>query len=209
MNYLRNPDEIYQASFEAISKEIDLLKFPESLHSVVLRLVHAIAIPEIIDNIVWDGDVVGNASANLAKAVPIIVDANMVAAGIMKDRLPGGSQVKCFLNDDRVPTLAKSLATTRSAAAVELWRPYLEGAIVSIGNAPTALFHLIDMLDDTACPRPSVILGFPVGFVGAAESKAYLIKKIVDIPYITLKGRIGGSALAAAAVNAMLLGDVA
>jgi precorrin-8X/cobalt-precorrin-8 methylmutase len=209
MNYLRNPEEIYQASFEAISKEIDLLKFPESLHSLVLRLVHAIAIPEIIDNIVWDGDVVGNASANLAKAAPIIVDANMVAAGIMKDRLPGGSQVKCFLNDDRVPTLAKSLATTRSAAAVELWRPYLEGAIVSIGNAPTALFHLIDMLDDTACPRPSVILGFPVGFVGAAESKAYLIKKIVDIPYITLKGRIGGSALAAAAVNAMLLGDVA
>jgi precorrin isomerase len=108
-----------------------------------------------------------------------------------------------------VPALAKSLSTTRSAAAVELWRPYLEGAIVSIGNAPTALFHLIDMLDDATCPRPSVILGFPVGFVGAAESKAYLIKKIVDIPYITLKGRIGGSALAAAAVNAMLLGDVA
>jgi precorrin isomerase len=209
MNYLRNPDEIYEASFEAISKEVNLFKFPESLHSVVLRLVHAIAIPEIIDNIVWDGDVVGSASANLAKAAPIIVDANMVAAGIMKDRLPLNSEVKCFLNDDNVPALAKSLATTRSAAAVELWRPYLEGAIVSIGNAPTALFHLIDMLDDATCPRPSVILGFPVGFVGAAESKAYLIKKIVDIPYITLKGRIGGSALAAAAVNAMLLGNVA
>ena len=209
MNYLRNPDEIYEASFKAISKEVNLFKFPENLHSVVLRLVHAIAIPEIIDNIVWDGDVVGSASANLAKAAPIIVDANMVAAGIMKDRLPLNSEVKCFLNDDNVPALAKSLATTRSAAAVELWRPYLEGAIVSIGNAPTALFHLIDMLDDATCPRPSVILGFPVGFVGAAESKAYLIKKIVDIPYITLKGRIGGSALAAAAVNAMLLGDVA
>ena len=209
MNYLRNPDEIYEASFEAISKEVNLFKFPENLHSVVLRLVHAIAIPEIIDDIVWDGDVVGSARANLAKAAPIIVDANMVAAGIMKDRLPLNSEVKCFLNDDNVPALAKSLATTRSAAAVELWRPYLEGAIVSIGNAPTALFHLIDMLDDATCPRPSVILGFPVGFVGAAESKAYLIKKIVDIPYITLKGRIGGSALAAAAVNAMLLGDVA
>ena len=209
MNYLRNPDEIYEASFEAISKEVNLFKFPENLHSVVLRLVHAIAIPEIIDNIIWDGDVVGSASANLAKAAPIIVDANMVAAGVMKDRLPLNSEVKCFLNDDNVPALAKSLATTRSAAAVELWRPYLEGAIVSIGNAPTALFHLIDMLDDATCPRPSVILGFPVGFVGAAESKAYLIKKIVDIPYITLKGRIGGSALAAAAVNAMLLGDVA
>jgi precorrin isomerase len=209
MNYLRNPDEIYEASFKAISKEVNLFKFPENLHSVVLRLVHAIAIPEIIDDIVWDGDVVGSARANLAKAAPIIVDANMVAAGIMKDRLPLNSEVKCFLNGNNVPALAKSLSTTRSAAAVELWRPYLEGAIVSIGNAPTALFHLIDMLDDATCPRPSVILGFPVGFVGAAESKAYLIKKIVDIPYITLKGRIGGSALAAAAVNAMLLGDVA
>ena len=208
MNYLRNPDEIYQASFEAISKEVNLSKFPESLHNLVLRLVHAIAIPEIIDDIVWDGDVVGSTSTNLAQPASIIVDSNMVAAGIMKDRLPQGSKVKCFLNDVSVPALAKSLATTRSAAAVELWRPYLEGAIVSIGNAPTALFHLIDMLDDHTCPRPSVILGFPVGFVGAAESKAYLIKKIVDIPYITLKGRIGGSALAAAAVNAMLLGGV-
>ena len=209
MNYLRNPDEIYQASFEAISKEVNLSKFPESLHNLVLRLVHAIAIPEIIDDIVWHGDVVSSASINLAKAAPIIVDANMVVAGIMKGRLPEGSQVKCFLQDDDVPALAKSLATTRSAAAVELWRPYLEGAIVSIGNAPTALFHLIDMLDDVACPRPSVILGFPVGFVGAAESKAYLMKKILDIPYITLKGRIGGSALAAAAVNAILTDDVA
>ena len=209
MNYLRNPDEIYQASFEAISKEVNLSKFPESLHNLVLRLVHAIAIPEIIDDIVWHGDVVSSASINLAKAAPIIVDANMVVAGIMKGRLPEGSQVKCFLENDNVPALAKSLGTTRSAAAVELWRPYLEGAIVSIGNAPTALFHLIDMLDDVACPRPSVILGFPVGFVGAAESKAYLMKKILDIPYITLKGRIGGSALAAAAVNAILTDDVA
>ena len=209
MNYLRNPDEIYLGSFEAISKEVNLSKFPKSLHNLVLRLVHAIAIPEIIDDIVWQGDVVSSASINLAKAAPIIVDANMVVAGIMKGRLPDGSQVKCFLQDDDVPALAKSLATTRSAAAVELWRPYLGGAIVSIGNAPTALFHLIDMLDDVACPRPSVILGFPVGFVGAAESKAYLMKKIADIPYITLKGRIGGSALASAAVNAILLDDVA
>ena len=209
MNYLRNPDEIYLASFEAISKEVNLSKFPKSLHNLVLRLVHAIAIPEIIDDIEWHGDVVSSASINLAEAAPIIVDASMVAAGIMKDRLPEGSKVRCFLQDHDVPTMARSLATTRSAAAVELWRPYLEGAIVSIGNAPTALFHLIDMLDDVACPRPSVILGFPVGFVGAAESKAYLMKKILDIPYITLKGRIGGSALAAAAVNAILLDDVA
>ena len=208
MNYLRNPDEIYQASFEAISKEVDLLKFPESLRNLVLRLVHAIAIPEIIDDIVWDGDVMASASTSLEKVGSIIVDANMVAAGVMEHRLPGSSKVKCFLNDNSVPQLAKSLSTTRSAASVELWRPYLEGAIIAIGNAPTALFHLIDMLDDARCPRPSVILGFPVGFVGAAESKAYLIKKIVDIPYITIKGRIGGSALAAAAVNAILLGNV-
>ena len=206
MNYLRDPDKIYRASFETIAREVDLSKFPEGLHNIVLRLVHAIAIPEIIDDIVWDGDVVENASVSLANAKPIIVDANMVSAGIIKDRLPEGSQVKCFLNDGSVPDIAKSMATTRSAAAVELWRPFLDGAIVSIGNAPTALFHLIDMLDDSTCPKPAVIFGFPVGFVGAAESKTYLIEKNLGIPYITLTGRIGGSALAAAAVNAILLG---
>jgi precorrin-8X/cobalt-precorrin-8 methylmutase len=141
----------------------------------------------------------------LANSAPIVVDANMVVAGIMKDRLPKGSEVKCSLRDDSVPELALSLATTRSAAAVELWRPYLKGAIIAIGNAPTALFHLIDMLEDPECPRPAVIFGFPVGFIGAAESKAYLIDKNIGVPFITLQGRKGGSALAAAAVNAVLL----
>ena len=206
MSYLRDPKKIYQTSFEAILKEVDLSRFPESLHQIVIRLVHATAIPEIIENIVWDGDVAGNASSNIAKSAPIIVDANMVASGIMKERLPEGSRVKCFLNDDSVPKLAKALATTRSAAAVELWRPYLGDAVVSIGNAPTALFHLVDMLDDSSCPRPAVIFGFPVGFVGAAESKTYLIEKDLGIPYMTLTGRVGGSALAAAAINAVLLG---
>jgi precorrin-8X/cobalt-precorrin-8 methylmutase len=208
MSYLRDPAEIYRESFAAIAREVDLSSFPESLHKIVLRLVHAIAMPEIVEDIAWDGDVAGAASAGIANGAPIIVDANMVLAGIMKDRLPKGSEIRCSLRDDSVPELAESLATTRSAAAVELWRPYLDGAIISIGNAPTALFHLIDMLEDPKCPRPAAIFGFPVGFIGAAESKAYLIEKNLGIPYITLKGRKGGSALAAAAVNAVLLEGV-
>ena len=204
MSYLRDPAEIYRESFAAIAREVDLSDFPENLHKIVLRLVHAIAMPEIIEDIAWEGDVAGASSSTLAKGAPIIVDANMVLAGIMPDRLPKGVEVMCSLRDEAVPELAQSLATTRSAAAVELWRPHLEGAIVAIGNAPTALFHLIDMLADTDCPRPAAIFAFPVGFIGAAESKAYLIEKELGIPYITLKGRKGGSALAAAAVNAVL-----
>ncbi|MBT3991776.1 MAG: precorrin-8X methylmutase [Rhodospirillaceae bacterium] len=207
MSYLRDPAEIYRESFAAIAREVDLSGFPDSLHKIVLRLVHSIAIPEIVEDIAWDGDVAGAAKDALAKGAPIIVDANMVVAGIMKDRLSNGSEIKCFLRDESVPELAQSLATTRSAAAVELWRPELEGAIISIGNAPTALFHLIDMLADKDCPRPAAIFAFPVGFIGAAESKAYLIEKELGIPFITLKGRMGGSALAAAAVNAVLIGD--
>jgi precorrin-8X/cobalt-precorrin-8 methylmutase len=202
---LRDPDKIYQASFAAISREVDLSQFPENLHKIVLRLVHAVAMPEIVADIAWQGDVAMAARTALANSAPIVVDANMVVAGIMKDRLPKGSEVKCSLRDDSVPELALSLATTRSAAAVELWRPYLKGAIIAIGNAPTALFHLIDMLEDPECPRPAVIFGFPVGFIGAAESKAYLIDKNIGVPFITLQGRKGGSALAAAAVNAVLL----
>jgi precorrin-8X/cobalt-precorrin-8 methylmutase len=205
MNYLRDPNKIYQASFAAISREVDLSQFPENLHKIVLRLVHAVAMPEIVADIAWQGDVAMAARTALANSAPIVVDANMVVAGIMKDRLPKGSEVKCSLRDDSVPELALSLATTRSAAAVELWRPYLKGAIIAIGNAPTALFHLIDMLEDPECPRPAVIFGFPVGFIGAAESKAYLIDKNIGVPFITLQGRKGGSALAAAAVNAVLL----
>ena len=205
MNYLRDPDKIYQASFAAISREVDLSQFPENLHKIVLRLVHAVAMPEIVADIAWQGDVAMAARTALANSAPIVVDANMVVAGIMKDRLPKGSEVKCSLRDDSVPELALSLATTRSAAAVELWGPYLKGAIIAIGNAPTALFHLIDMLEDPECPRPAVIFGFPVGFIGAAESKAYLIDKNIGVPFITLQGRKGGSALAAAAVNAVLL----
>jgi len=206
MSYLRDPAEIYRESFAAIAREVDLSRFPESLHKIVLRLVHAIAMPEIVDELAWEGDVAGAATAALDNGAPIIVDAHMVMAGIMKDRLPVGSEVKCALRDESVPELAQTLETTRSAAAVELWRPYLDGALISIGNAPTALFHLIDMLEDPDCPRPAAIFAFPVGFIGAAESKAYLIEKKLGVPYITLQGRKGGSALAAAAVNAVLLG---
>jgi precorrin isomerase len=206
MIYLKDPAEIYRASFAAIEREVDLSDFPESLHKIVQRLVHAVAIPEIVEDIAWDGDVAEAASSALTAGAPIIADANMVAAGIMKDRLPKDVEILCSLRDDAVPELAESLATTRSAAAVELWKPHLEGAIVAIGNAPTALFHLIDMLAEGDCPRPAAIFAFPVGFIGAAESKVYLIEKNLGIPFITLQGRKGGSALAAAAVNAVLLG---
>ena len=205
MSYLRDPAEIYRESFAAIAREVDLSNFPESLHRIVLRLVHAIAMPEIVEELAWDGDVAGASSAALAEGAPVIVDTNMVVAGIMQDRLPQGVEVLCPLRDDAVPELAHSLVTTHSAAAVELWRPHLEGAIIAIGNAPTVLFHLIDMLEDIDCPRPAVIFAFPVGFIGASESKAYLIEKNLGIPFITLQGRKGGSALAAAAVNAVLL----
>ena len=204
MNYLRDPDKIYLASFEAINNEVNLSKFPKSLHNIILRLIHATAMPDIINNIIWDGDVLGNAIKNIKNDKPILVDANMILAGIKKSLLPAGLQVKCFLDADGVLDIAKEMTTTRSAAAVEFWRPFLDGAIVSIGNAPTALFHLLDMLEDPGCPRPAVIFGFPVGFIGAAESKAHLIEKDLGIPYITLKGRLGGSALAAAAINAVL-----
>jgi len=160
--------------------------------------------PEIVDDVSWEGDVVGAARIALSKEAPVIVDSTMVEAGINKENLPKASKIVCTLAEENVSKLALTLATTRSAAAVELWRPYIEGSIISIGNAPTALFHLVDMLQDTKCPRPAAIFGFPVGFVGAAESKAYLVDKNRDIPFITLHGRKGGSALAAAAINALL-----
>jgi len=165
--------------------------------------------PEIVDDIFWKGDVAGAARIAFRKEAPVIVDSTMVDAGINKDNLPVASKIICTLSEENVSELALTLATTRSAAAVELWRPYLKGSIISIGNAPTALFHLIDMLQDAKCPRPAAIFGFPVGFVGAAESKAYLADKNRDIPFITLHGRKGGSALAAAAINAILFeGDL-
>lgn len=202
--YLRDPAAIYARSFELIRAELALDRFPEALRPVVLRLVHACGLPEIAPQLAWAGDPAGAARAALLAGAPVLCDARMVAAGIMVARLPRPEGVRALLDDPAVPELARSLGTTRSAAAVELWRPSLDGAVVAIGNAPTALFHLIERLADWP-ERPAAILAFPVGYVGAAESKEALIAADLGIPYLTLRGRFGGSALAAAAVNALIL----
>ena len=205
MGYLKNPDEIYRESFAAIRRETDLSSLPENLHPLALRLVHACGMPDLVDDLAWSGEPSIAAGTALAAGKRIFVDANMVGAGIMASRLPGGSEVTCTLNDDQTPALSRSLETTRSAAAVDLWGADLAGAIVAIGNAPTALFRLLEILAENRSARPAVIFAFPVGFVGAAESKQALIDSGLDIPYLTVKGRRGGSAMAAAAVNAVLL----
>jgi len=201
-DYLRDPEAIYRRSFELARAASDLSAIPEELHGLALRLVHACGMPEILDGLAWGGVIVAAGRRALKAGAPIIVDCRMLAEGITRARLPVGNEVLSVLNDPAVPRLARELATTRSAAAVELWRPRLEGAVVAIGNAPTALFRLLELQREGA-PRPAALLAFPVGFVGAAESKEALIESGLDIPYVTLRGRRGGSALAAAAVNAL------
>lgn len=201
--YLRDPSAIYARSFELIRAEVPLERFPPALHAVVLRLVHACGMPDIVADLAWHGDPAQAGRDALARGAAVLVDAAMVRAGVMEGRLPAGNAVRLTLGDERIAGLAAGIGTTRSAAAVELWRPYLEGAVVAIGNAPTALFHLLERLR-TWPERPAVILAFPVGFVGAAESKEALIASGLDIPWLTLRGRRGGSAMAAAAVNALL-----
>ena len=201
--YLRDPAAIYARSFELIRAEVPLDRFPTALHAMVLRLVHACGMPDIAAGLAWHGDPAQAGQDALAHGAAVLVDAAMVRAGVMEGRLPAGNAVRLTLGDERIAGLAAGIGTTRSAAAVELWRPYLDGSVVAIGNAPTALFHLLDRL--RAWPeRPAVILAFPVGFVGAAESKEELIASGLDIPWLTLRGRRGGSAMAAAAVNALL-----
>lgn len=200
--YLRDPEAIYARSFELIRAEVPLDRFPPSLHGTVLRLVHACGMPEIAPDLAWSGDPALAGRRALAAGAPILVDARMVAAGIMQGRLPARNAVLATLDDPAVPELAAELGTTRSAAAVEIWRPHLDGAVIALGNAPTALFHLVERLASWP-ERPAAILAFPVGFVGAAESKEALLAAGLGIPVLTLRGRRGGSALAAAAVNAL------
>jgi len=203
IDYLRDPVAIYARSFALIRAEVPLDRFPPGLHGLVLRLVHACGMPDVADEIVWSGDPAADGRAALSGGGPILVDARMVAAGIMTARLPARNVVGHLLDDSRTAALALDLGTTRSAAAVELWRPRLPWAVVAIGNAPTALFHLLERLREWP-ERPAAILAFPVGFVGAAESKEALIASGLTVPWITLRGRRGGSAMAAAAVNALL-----
>lgn len=199
--YLRDGPEIYQNSFSIIRAEADLARFDGHAEKVAVRIVHASGMVEIASDIVMSADFADAARAALLGGAPIFCDANMVAYGITRSRLPADNEVFCTLADPAVPELARTLSTTRSAAALELWRPRLEGAVVAIGNAPTALFRLLDMLD-AGGPRPAAIIGIPVGFVGAAESKEAL-RVSGHCPYLIVAGRKGGSAMAAAAVNAL------
>jgi precorrin-8X/cobalt-precorrin-8 methylmutase len=202
--YLRDPQAIYARSFALVRAEVPLDRFPPALHGLVLRLVHACGMPEIAPDLAWHCDPVGAGRAALRAGGAVLVDARMVAAGVMADRLPPPGRVVVTVADERTAGLAAGLGTTRSAAAVELWRPHLDGAVVAIGNAPTALFHLLERLRDWP-ERPAAILAFPVGFVGAVESKEALVGAGLEVPWVTLRGRRGGSTLAAAAVNALLL----
>ncbi|MPZ28385.1 MAG: precorrin-8X methylmutase [Micromonosporaceae bacterium] len=200
--YLRDGAEIYRRSFATIRAEADLTGLPASVTPVAVRMIHASGMVELAADIDSSPDVVTAARAALAAGAPILCDTAMVASGVTRTRLPAGNQVICTLGDPRVPDLAARLSTTRSAAALELWRDRLGGSVVAIGNAPTALFHLLEMLDAGAA-RPAAILGLPVGFVGAAESKEALATHPLEVPYLVVRGRRGGSALAAAAVNAI------
>jgi len=200
--YLRDPESIYERSFALIEEETDLARFPGELRPLALRLAHAAGDATILDDLVWSPDAGAAGKAALAAGAPILADSVMVTAGIIAARLPAANRVFCTLADPETPEIARRLGTTRSAAAVELWRPHLQGAIVAIGNAPTALFHLLEMIAEGA-PKPALVLGFPVGFVGAAEAKAALAEFGGSLEFIALKGRRGGSALAAAAVNAL------
>ena len=200
--YLRDGAAIYQRSFAIIRAEADLSGFSAEEADVVVRMIHACGVVEAAANIVFGGNLVAAARGALAAGAPILCDAEMVAHGVTRARLPASNEVICTLNDARVAALAKQHATTRSAAAIELWGDRVSGAVVAIGNAPTALFHLLDIID-SGLPKPAAILGIPVGFVGAAESKAALAANSRGVPFLTVRGRMGGSAMTAAAVNAL------
>jgi precorrin-8X/cobalt-precorrin-8 methylmutase len=201
-DYVREPEEIYRRSFATIRAEADVSCLPADLETVAVRLIHAAGDPAIVADLRCSEAAVAAGRAALARGASILVDTEMVAAGIIRRLLPAENPVVCTLAAPGVPERAKQRATTRSAAAVDEWGPALGNAVVAIGNAPTALFRLLELIDAGA-PRPAVILGFPVGFVGAAESKEALIAHPAGVPYITLRGRRGGSAFAAAAVNAL------
>lgn len=200
-DYEKDPAAIYRQSFATIEAEAGLERLPPALRPVARRMIHACGMVDLTDDIAWGGEPVAAARAALAGGARLLVDAKMVAAGIIATRFPR-TEIVCVIGEEETADTAQRLGTTRSAAAVELWRPHLAGGVVAIGNAPTALFHLLDLIEGGG-PRPAAIFAFPVGFVGAAESKQELIDANLGIPYLTLRGRRGGSAIAAAAINAL------
>ncbi|MCF2871806.1 precorrin-8X methylmutase [Octadecabacter sp. G9-8] len=203
--YETNPSAIYAQSFATVQAEARLERFPTSLHPIITRLIHSCGMVEIADRLAFSPDVAFAGHHALQNGAPILCDCEMVGAGIIRRYLPAGNDVIVTLNDSRTPDHAAKIENTRSAAAVEFWEPHIKDAVVAIGNAPTALFHLLDLIDQ-GFPKPAAILGFPVGFVGAAESKAELAANPRDVDFITLRGRKGGSAMASAAVNALSAG---
>ena len=205
-DYVAHGPDIYLESFATIRREARLDLVPPEAEKVAVRMVHGTGQVDLVPDLVFHPSLVGAARTALMTGADILCDAHMVAMGITAGRLPADNEVRCFLRDERVPALAQEWGTTRSAAAVSLWEPHLDGAVVAIGNAPTALFHLLEMLIAGA-PRPAAIIGCPVGFIGAAESKdalaAFRVDHGIDIPFVTVRGRRGGSAMASSAVNAL------
>lgn len=201
-SYITDGAEIYRRSFATIRSEADLGGFTPEEEIVVVRMIHAAGMIGLERHVEFIAGAAIAARAALEAGAPILCDARMVSEGITRPRLPAANDVICTLHDSRVPELAARMGNTRSAAAVELWRPHLAGAVVAIGNAPTALFHLLNMLEDDDCPRPAAVIGCPVGFIGAAESKAALMAA-PPCPALIVRGRLGGSAITVAAVNAL------
>ncbi len=203
--YEKNPSAIYAESFATVRREARLDRFDAGLQSLAIRVIHACGMVEVADRLDFSQGAYQSGHAALKSGAPVFCDCEMVGAGIIRRYLPAGNDVIVTLNDPGVPARAAEIGNTRSAAAVELWQEQLEGAVVAIGNAPTALFHLLDLLDQGA-PKPAIILGFPVGFVGAAEAKAELAARPRGCDFVALRGRRGGSAMASAAVNALAAG---
>ncbi|OHV05871.1 precorrin-8X methylmutase [Mycobacterium talmoniae] len=202
LDYLRDATEIYRQSFATIRAEADLAGFPADVERVVVRLIHTCGQVDLAEHIAYTADVVTRAHAALAAGAPVLCDSSMVAAGITATRLPAGNRVVSLVADPDAAELAARRHTTRSAAGVELWADRLAGAVVAIGNAPTALFRLLELVDD-GVPAPAAVLGGPVGFVGSAQSKQELVDNPRGMSYLVVRGRRGGSAMAAAAVNAI------
>ncbi|MFF9913584.1 precorrin-8X methylmutase [Streptomyces sp. NPDC013457] len=201
-DYEKDGAEIYRQSFATIRAEADLAGLPADVSQVAVRMIHACGMVDLVRDLAYSPEVVSRARAALRAGAPILCDAQMVASGVTRKRLPADNDVVCTLSDPSVPALAAELGTTRSAAALELWRDRLEGSVVAIGNAPTALFRLLEMIEKGA-GRPAAVLGIPVGFIGAAESKDALADQTLGLDYLVVRGRRGGSAMTAAAINAI------
>ncbi|WP_409485533.1 precorrin-8X methylmutase [Arsenicicoccus dermatophilus] len=201
-DYIKDGAEIYRQSFATIRREADLSGLPDDIAYVAVRMIHACGQIDLVHDLAYSPDVVRKARSALQAGAPILCDAHMVASGVTRTRLPADNEVICLLRDERVPALARKIGNTRSAAALELWGDRLDGAVVAIGNAPTALFHLLDLLERTSA-RPAAVVGIPVGFIGAAESKVALAGNALGLDYLVVHGRRGGSAITCGALNAI------